>query len=80
MPDLTINQVDVAKLSIQKGDVIMVKVDRLITQGMAALIRDRFREVFERTGGDMPEILVVDGSVKVTIVRDERKTETADGS
>lgn len=69
--ELRVNQVDVAKLNIRPGDVLMVKVDRPITQDTAERIRRGFQEAFEKSGGNLPEILVIDGGIEVQVVRKE---------
>lgn len=69
MSELTVNQVDVAKLAVQPGEIIMVECDRPLTAEMAERIRDAFKRAFEISGSNMPGILVIDPGLTVKVVR-----------
>lgn len=69
MADLSINQVDVAKLNVTAGDVLAIKVDKPITAEMAARIRLAFHEAFAKGGGYVPEILVLGDGMTVECIK-----------
>jgi hypothetical protein len=66
---LTINQVDVAKLDVQRGEFLLVTTKFPLTPDVASLIRSAFKRAFEETGGNVPSILVIDDKIEARVVR-----------
>lgn len=74
--DLSVNQVDVAKLAVQRGEVLMVRVARTINTELCRRIHHAFKEAFQKGGGIVPPILIVDDTVvEVTAVKAEGPLE-----
>jgi hypothetical protein len=71
MSELRINQVDVAKLSVEPGDVLLVTTKDIVTKEIGGFIREAFRKAFAEAGGTTPPILVIDERLKVEIVRQD---------
>jgi hypothetical protein len=71
MTELTVNQVDVAKLSVGPGETLMVQYDGTLTHEMTLRVRDAFRRAFEACGGIVPPILMVDKNFQVSVVKTE---------
>lgn len=70
MTELTINQVDVAKLNIQPGEILLVTPKQPLTAETAARIRDTFNEAFKRSGGGVPPTVIVgDPNLDVSVVK-----------
>jgi hypothetical protein len=72
MTELTINEVDVAKLNVQPGQVLMVKCKHSLRMEQAIAIRRLFMEAFEKAGGDIPYVLVVDRTVDLEVITREQ--------
>jgi hypothetical protein len=69
MGELTVNQVDVAKLKVAPGDVLLVSVETMLSMEQAARVKDAFLKAFEETGGTVPSILVIDKQITARVVR-----------
>lgn len=71
MPDLKVNEVDVARLKIEPGEVLIISVDRVITEDVVKRIKAIFREAFECGGGTVPSMIVIDPQITIKIAKAE---------
>lgn len=69
MTELTVNQVDVAKLTVSDDEIVMITVASVLTKEAAFRIKAAFKKAFEDTGGNVPPILVIGDQLKVEVVR-----------
>jgi hypothetical protein len=69
MSELKINQVDVARLKVGPGEVLLVSVDTMLSMEQAARVKDAFRKAFEEGGGTVPSILVIDKRITAKVAR-----------
>lgn len=74
--DLNVNQVDVTKLAVQPGEVLVVRVAGTINSEFYARLAFAFKDAFNRGGGFVPPILVVDDRiVEITAAKAEGALE-----
>ena len=69
MTELTINQVDVAKLKVEPDEILLVTVKMPLTREIAERVKQAFHQAFEDTGGTIPSILVIDDKIEARVVR-----------
>lgn len=60
--DIEVMKLKIATLDVKPGDVIVAKVDRLLTENDAARLRDLLKRVF---GGN--KCVVLDNGVELTV-------------
>jgi hypothetical protein len=69
MTELTVNQVDVARLNVGDDEIVMLTTPGIISRETAHKIKEAFARAFHETGGKVPPILVMDNGLKVEVVR-----------
>lgn len=68
MAELKINEVDVRRLLLQPGEVLVVTTKHLITAETAARLRQQLQDAFVRAGAERPEIFISD-SLEFEIIK-----------
>lgn len=72
MSELVVNQVDVAKLKVQPGEMLVVTVKMPLTMEMAARVKEAFTKAFKEGGGYVPSILVIDDKIEARVMTAEQ--------
>lgn len=68
MTELTVNQVDIAKLQVNPGEMLVVTTKVPLTRDGHERVKEAFTKAFEKGGGYVPPILVIDDKLELRIM------------